>query len=219
MSSPLLPRLTSLRALGDEAAAFLLGARCAGCGQPGTLLCAPCVAALHPSLRTFRTPGGLPGIAALDFAGPAARCIRGLKEDGATGLARPLGAALRAAIEVAWRDVPTDTVLVPVPTARAAFRRRGYRVPELLVRRAGLAVVTVLAPGRRARDQRGLGRRERAENVRGSVRVRARSAPRTALLIDDVVTTGATFDEAVRVLAQAGWAVVGAVALAATPAS
>lgn len=201
---------------GHEILALLLAAQCPGCDRPGTLLCEECAGELAPCPVTRRTPGGVPVRAALRFDGVAARCIRRVKEDGQTMLARPLGDALGAVLPEGAGH------LVPVPTSRAALRRRGYRVPELLLRRAGAVPSRLLLPGRATGDQRSLGAAQRALNVRGSMRVgRAGSASRPGgsdvVIVDDVVTTGATIDEAARVLEGAGFHVAGAIALAATP--
>ncbi|QTV79418.1 ComF family protein [Microbacterium sp. NIBRBAC000506063] len=197
----------------DEVAAFLLAATCAGCDRPGTLLCASCRDALAPRPVRRESPSGLPLVAALPFEGVPARVIRRLKEEGETSLARPLGVALRSVL----RDVGADAALVPIPTSRAAFRRRGYRVPELLLRRAGYRPRRLLLPARAAGDQRELGRVERARNVRGSMRVAAATRPTRVVIVDDVTTSGATFDEAARVLAASGIHVVAGVAAASTP--
>lgn len=199
-----------------EIGALLLAARCPGCASPGTVLCDACRTALEPSPRVVRTPGGLLVRAALPLEGPAASCIRRLKGEGETLLARPLGAALAAVLTPAL--VPGAWV-IPVPTSRAAFRRRGARVPELLVRRAGADPQRVLTLTRRVRDQRELAAPDRAANVRGAMISRRRGHGAPAVVVDDVVTTGATLDEAVRALVAAGFVVVGAVALAATPKS
>ena len=196
----------------DEVAAFLLAAGCAGCDAPGTLLCERCRRGLSPQPVRRRSPGGLDLVAALPFEGVAARMIRALKEEGATYLARHLGPLLRAAVDLAG----VDAALVPIPTGRAAFRRRGYRVPELLIRRAGLRPRRLLLPARAVGDQRGLGARERARNVRGSMRVRA-GITGDVVLIDDVITSGATMDEGVRVCAASGIRVVAGIAVASTP--
>ena len=66
------------------------------------------------------------------------------------------------------------------------------------------------------RDQAGLDVAQRAANRRASMSVRAR-APRTVLLVDDIITTGATLSEASRALQQAGHTVLGAAVVAATP--
>ncbi|MGO2684296.1 ComF family protein [Microbacterium sp.] len=208
--------MTGWAALADEIAAFVLSASCAGCDAPGTLLCDPCRHALVARPVRTTTPEGMPVVAALAFDGVAARCIRRLKEEGETLLARPLGAALGEACAGIVTEHPT-ALPVPVPTGRAAFRRRGYRVPELLIRQAGQRPARLLAPAQRTEDQRGLALAERRRNVTGSMRVRRARQGRDVLVFDDVVTTGATLDEAARVLTAAGFRVCGAVALAATP--
>lgn len=191
---------------------MLLGASCAGCDEPGRLLCDGCRNLLRPVPVRRALTAGLSATAALPFDGVAARCIRAVKEDGSTLLVRPLAAALRAV-------VPSDpaVLLVPVPTSRAAFRRRGFRVPELLVRACGRRPTRLLVPVGRAEDQRGLGRAERALNVAGSMRARRAGTGDEVIVVDDVITTGATLTEASDVLREAGFLVRGAIALAATP--
>lgn len=200
------------RRIGGDALALLLAASCPGCDRSGTLLCDGCRMLLRADPQQVRTPEGMPVHAALRYEGVPARAIRRLKEDGATMLARPLGAALTGIL----RTSGAGALIVPVPTSRAAFRRRGYRVPDLLVRRAGASAHRLLVPARRTGDQRGLGREARARNVSASMRAARRGRGRV-VIVDDVVTTGATLDEAARALRAAGFTPVCAVALAATP--
>lgn len=209
-----MPTLPPWQNLLAEIGAFLLAATCAGCDVPGALLCDRCRARLQADPVDVRTPRGLPVRAALPFEGVAARCIRRLKGDGDTLLARPLGATLAHVLTPALGD---GIHAVPIPTTRAAFRRRGYRVPDLLIARAGAEPWGLLRPHGRHVDQRGLSVQERAQNVHGSLRVRHDGRGAMVVIVDDVVTTGATFDEAARALTAAGFEVVSAVALAATP--
>jgi predicted amidophosphoribosyltransferase len=96
------------------------------------------------------------------------------------------------------------------------MRRRGYRVVDLLARRAGLLPSRLLVPARPVGDQRGLDREARARNVAGSMRARD-AAGRAILLLDDVATTGATLVEGRRTLLAAGASEVVVAALAVTP--
>ncbi|WP_137845248.1 phosphoribosyltransferase family protein [Microbacterium sp. 2FI] len=210
---PSVPQI--VRAALADALALVLPVSCAGCDEPDVALCAACRAALAPCpvRRETAGAGSLPVGGGLAFEGVAARVMRALKEDGRLSLARQLAPALTAAVARAGGG---DALLVPVPTSRASFRRRGFRVPDLIAARAGLSVTRALRPVRRVADQRGLGRLERRGNVAGSLVARGVHGVRV-VVFDDVVTTGATLDEAVRALRAAGADVVGAVAVAATP--
>lgn len=203
---------------GAEALALLFPVSCAGCGDPGVALCAACRSALTPAVVRRVLPSGLTVWSGARFEGPVASALRAMKRDGRTGLARALGPALGAALASAARDGPggSGLVVVPVPTSRAAIRRRGFRVVELLARRAGVAPARLLVIDRRTADQRGLGRAERRSNVAGSMRAR-RVDGLSVVVIDDVVTTGATLEEASRALSAAGARVIAAATVAATP--
>lgn len=209
-----MPPRRDLLLIGAEIAALLLSATCAGCDEPGTVLCPRCRQALAPAPLDALTPRGLAVRAALPFEGVASRCIRRLKGEGETLLAGPLGLALAA---VLTPEVASVARVIPVPTSRAAFRRRGYRVPELLIRRAGADPRRVLSLVTGTVDQRGLGVRAREQNMRDAMRARGPGEGSAAVIVDDVVTTGATIDEAARALEAGGFRVVTAVALAATP--
>lgn len=205
----------ALRAAWEAAGALILPVWCAGCGAPGTALCPECRAALRPAPAHRALPDGLEVHVGLAYGGVVAGVIGALKEEGRTGLARPLAPALRAALAAVRPDRPV--VAVPVPTTRAAFRRRGYRVPELLARRAGIPTLRALEWRRRVDDQRSLDRARRRDNVSGAMGItrRVRAAPPPAVvLLDDVITTGATLAEAARALRSAGVPVIGAAALA-----
>jgi predicted amidophosphoribosyltransferase len=225
-----------LRAACADALALLLPVWCAGCDEPDVALCERCAQTLRPDPRcqvVDVSGGGVEVWSGLAFEGVAARVLRTIKEDGRTGLAAALAPALAAALD---RAGAAGCVLVPMPTSRSAYRRRGFRVPDLLLRRAGRPRRRLLRLARRTDDQRGLDRDARRRNVTGSLIARIPPAgvpgagarrggsgaagPAAGLrvvVVDDVVTTGASLAEAVRALRVAGVEVVAAVTVAATP--
>jgi predicted amidophosphoribosyltransferase len=151
----------------------------------------------------------------IDYERSAANVIRELKQRGRVGLARDLAPALRASLAAAAGS-ERAVAAVPVPQGRRSARARGYRVVELLLRRAGADPVRALAWRRQIADQRGLGRDGRRRNLSGALVARIRPGTRV-VIVDDVVTTGSTLLEAQRALEAAGGIVVGAATLAATP--
>lgn len=128
--------------------------------------------------------------------------------------------AVRAAVEmlVDAFPFPPRAVLVPLPTSRRHVRMRGFDHTENLAyelaRRTGLKRQSLLIRGRHF-VQKGASRRVRAEQVRGAFRVvRPLKADVTYLLVDDIVTTGASIYEAARCLREAGAETVWAVCIA-----
>jgi ComF family protein len=162
--------------------------------------------------------------AALVYDRSAVDIIRCYKYRGKTRLAAPLGTLLWRTFVRYWEGRTVDLVL-PVPLHRRRLRRRGFNQSELLLREwrthAHASAVPpmgsgVLARTRTAVPQAGLGRRERESNIRGVFAVRRPEQVdgRDILLVDDVITTGATAGECARVLLASGAARVDVLALA-----
>jgi predicted amidophosphoribosyltransferase len=134
-----------------------------------------------------------------------------------------LAASVSAAAETTYGPV----LLVPVPSRSAATRQRGHD-PLLRIAKCAASVMraerpTAVAPllvaSRRLVDQAGLSGAGRAANLAGAHRMRrwAALAPGSVVVVvDDVVTTGASLTEAVRALRAAGVSVHGAAVVAAT---
>lgn len=208
------------------AADLLLGASCAGCGTAAVDLCAACRARVAP--RPLTVPGHpVPVRAAGEHVGVLREVVLAWKRRGHTRLTPVVGTLLAAA--VCALEPGGEVVLVPVPTTRRSRRRRGADLVGLAAAQAarvlpGLgvraSVVPALALERTPADQVGLGSLERRHNLQGAFRRGRRALPVGAdvVVVDDVVTTGATLAEAVRALTADGTAVLGAAVVAARPA-
>lgn len=225
-----------LASLSAAAADLILGVTCVGCERPGLTLCTDCNRLL--GTQPFRTwpdpcPAGLPRVwAATSYAGTARAALVAHKEEGQLTLARPLGRALALAVLglLASRPATQGPVeLVPVPSRRAVVRSRGHDPLLRMAREAGRAlrqagvdagVGNVLRQCRGVADQAGLDAAGRAANLAGAFAVtRDRVVRRRAnawVVVDDIITTGATALEAAGALAAADVSVLGVAVVAAT---
>jgi ComF family protein len=224
--------MASLGRLAATALDLAFPATCAGCGREGQPLCERCLPALDARLDLpGGTPIGLPvalpaPLLQLEwcapFTGPVRDALHQLKYASERRLATPLGAAVARR----WARVGTGaTVVVPVPVHADRERARGYDQATLIAAVVawdlGRPLARALERGRATVAQFELGRDERAANVAGAFRPRAADpaavrsiAGRWVLLVDDVVTTGATLAACGEALLQAGAAAVSAVAVA-----
>jgi ComF family protein len=207
-----------------------LPATCAGCGREGDPLCAACLPAIHARERMRAgIPLGLPSdipapLLQLEwcapFEGAVRRALHALKYAGELRLSGPLGGAIAAR----WRQAGAGgdcLVHVPVHASRAA--ERGYDQAERLARAAagelGSPHLTALERVRATTAQFRLDRTHRAANVADAFRVRPGTDRRAirgrwVVLVDDVVTTGATLSACAEVLLGAGAVGVSAVTVA-----
>lgn len=193
-------------------------AACPSCGAPyGFLTCTECDGTWLPRAT----------VAAFGFHGTPARMVTALKDAHELRLAPVMAAAMATALEEAsaWpardgapRFSPADTDAVCfVPATAAAYARRGFDHMELvaraLARELSLPLADVLVRSA-ARDQRDLGREERAANLALTMRSLEDVAGARLLLVDDVATTGASLAEGTRALLARGAASVTACVLA-----
>lgn len=230
-SANLLVRSASLAV--SRIASLLACRTCPLCGAalgpvPG-LLCGWCRARLYPNPRGagVRIAGGggrdRPGVLVHSpflHAGSARELVIGLKFRGRRDLGR-----LAADLMTGAGSAPPDaggSVIVPVPLCRARLRQRGYNQAEeiasALARAHGTRVSRCLSREDRP-PQTGLSAALRRSNVRGAFRTGREAVPAGVpiLLVDDVVTTGSTLDEAARFLEAAGGDVAGALTLTYRP--
>ncbi|GAA2344602.1 phosphoribosyltransferase family protein [Streptomyces caniferus] len=217
-----------------ELAGLVLPVDCAGCGRPRTELCAECRRALARDgcgarrVRPWPSPAGLPRVwAGAPYADEVRAVLLAHKERGALRLAGPLGEVLAGAVR-GLRPGGGPHLLVPVPSARRAVAGRGHdpvrrtalaAARELRRSGVGARVLAVVRQRRAVSDQAGLSARQRLANVAGALEVRGAAGRlltgRSVVLVDDLVTTGATLAEASRVVTAAGGRVIGAAVVAA----
>ncbi|WP_022924170.1 ComF family protein [Serinicoccus marinus] len=220
-----------LRALLD----LLAPQDCAGCAAEGSVWCGACESLLSVPPRPWRPtpcPAGFPPTwTGPDYSGVVRAGLVAWKEQdrvAATGaLAQILRRSLRAAIAASPEHraavaVGRPVAVLPAPSSRRSTRARGRSPVGDLARAAAgpAAVVPGLVLRRRVRDQAGLSAAERARNLAGAVDLAPRAAARLAglpcVVVDDIVTTGATLTDCARALAAGGAGPVVAATVAAT---
>ncbi|BBX26810.1 ComF family protein [Mycolicibacterium alvei] len=194
---------------------LILPLECGGCGAPSTRWCAACAGHLavgddEPHLVTPRTDPGVPVFALGRHAGIRRRVIVAAKEKGRMDLVAPLAGALNVGLQhlLTWGVVGTPVTLVPAPTRRLAARRRGGDPVHRIAMAAadglpGVSVVPALRLRPWVRDSVGLSGAARQRNIAGRVRL-IRPVAGEVVLVDDIVTTGATAAESVGMLTNAG---------------
>ncbi|KZS58591.1 ComF family protein [Mycobacterium ostraviense] len=206
---------------------LVLPLQCGGCGAPATRWCPACMNELvvkpgEPLLVTPRVDPHVPVFALGRYTGVRRQAILAVKERGRGDLVSPLARVLAVGIHrlLCWSMVDTPLTVVPAPTRRSAARRRGG---DPITRIAGAAVaahpdIIVTAALRMrapARDSVGLDTSARERNIAGRVRLRGPKPRTEVLIVDDIITTGATARESVGVLQAAGVRVAAVLVIAA----
>ena len=217
------------RDLLTDVADLVLGRRCLLCEAIGTALCTDCLRACAAGSSTSRRSSGLPrATAALAYSDEGRTLIIEYKERGNRGLTPMLGALLADALapHLTVRSGPTS--VVPVPSHR--WSARGFDAlggiaraasHSLAARGTAVHVQPWLQTVSAYRPLKDLSRAERRLRIEGAFRVPARVRRRVArqevgrvIVVDDVLTTGATLSEAVRALTAAGIPVAGVAVVA-----
>lgn len=205
-----------------------------GCLRPGPSLCGQCRRELQAPPRSTPptpVPPGLPPVFSVaGYHGVAKAALLAHKEEGRLPLARPLGQALALSccgVLAATGRAPSPVSLVPTPSPRNRVRERGHdpllritRACVAALRQAGVAACTrpVLRVVHGVADQAGLSAGQRRTNLHQAFTATAqvRRLSGTVIVVDDIVTTGATALEATRALRTVGADVTGVAVIAAT---
>ncbi len=215
----------------DHLLSVLVPYECLGCSAEGRLLCAGCCQ-LMPTAdeRCYRCSRPAAGAltcsecmeperlhrvgARTAYEGIAKELVLRLKFSGAKAAAKEMASLLAPMLEA-----DTRRIIVPVPTAASRVRWRGYDQAKLMARelsrRSGLPYADCLIRKGRSR-QLGNSRQRRLLQLDDAFRSRgvARTAGREILLIDDVMTTGATLEAAAKALYRQGAEHISAVVFA-----
>ncbi|CAM4162323.1 DNA utilization protein GntX [Mycobacterium basiliense] len=184
------------------------------------------MAADAPRVVTPRIDPQVPVLALGRYVGARRHAILAMKERGRSDLVTPLARVLAVGVHrlLRWGLIRTPVTIVPAPTRRAAARRRGGDPVARIVGAAvaghpEISVVAALRIKALARDSVGLGAADRERNIAGRVRLHTTrlgtAAHSEVMVVDDIVTTGATARESVRVLQAVGIRVAAVLAIAA----
>lgn len=212
--------------LARDAARLLVPVSCAGCGLEDVQLCESCSAPWwEEPFRAEESAGRLevvgrerlPVWAAAELDGPPHRTVGVWKDGGRRDLDPFFAEAMARSALAVSTHVPPSVLVVPVPSRPASVRRRGLDIGALLARSVGHALGAdwrrpLASAGAASKGRTSVGRWSAAQ-----VRLRREVGPRPVLLVDDVMTTGATLARAADALEAAGTPVIGALVLAATP--
>lgn len=188
--------------------------------MPGQPACRSCQHPLAPEglladglcVSCREEPPTHDGMSAATIYGDSSReVVLALKHSGRFALAGPMGRLMAMRLEAGGLAFPSDPLVIPVPLHRTRLWSRGYNQSVLLARSLARARSWTIAPDALRRVRRtsalgGLDRMERKQMLAGAIKVSKPDlvAGRDVLLVDDVVTSGATTDACTRSLKQAG---------------
>ena len=196
----------------SELSQLLFPSRCFGCQRLGPSICSECRSNWHPHYYRSKFDE-LTVHSSLLYTPVASKIILAAKESGQKKADDLIIDAISLALQRSKLDLSLSR-LVPIPSSKSSQRRRGRSfivdLVQQLSQRTGIEVIDCLELTRKVLDQSGLHRQERATNLAGAFRV---SSPVRGelILVDDVVTTGATLREAFRAVNSQGFHAIGSV--------
>ena len=203
--------MKSIRALQE----IIFPSRCLGCGQLGLEICSLCRKNWHPHIyrQWSQHLPTFPIYSAVTYSPIAGKVLLAAKENNLVIADQLIYKALGHSLTFALREIGGD-FLIPIPSRRSVARSRGRQFIAALTYQLsaeiGLPAYENLEHLRRVRDQSSLDAKSRFHNLDGSMKS-LNFLSGKAIVIDDLVTTGATLQEAVRALRDRGIEVAAAV--------
>jgi predicted amidophosphoribosyltransferase len=203
--------MKSIRALQE----IVFPSRCLGCGQLGLEICSLCRKNWHPHIyrQWSQHLPTFPIYSAVSYSPIAGKVLLAAKENNLAVADELIYRALFHALSYSRKEIGGD-FLIPIPSRRSVARSRGRQfiaaLTSQLSTETGLPTYENLEHIRRVRDQSSLDAKSRFHNLDGSMKSLSFLSGR-AIIVDDLVTTGATLQEAVRALRDRGIEVAAAV--------
>jgi len=183
---------------------FLLPSPCILCDKIGKPICNDCLTELKLQRSAIQI-GQIPGFCYASYDDKTAKVVNAIKEKGITAAINQLAQLM----STDWPDEFKQAVLVPIPSAKHNQHRRGFSHTLLwtnaLARHLkGPRVDPILVSAKPRVDQTGLSPNQRLQNMEDAFKVIRSPKSGPLLLIDDVLTTGATLMAAEQALIAAG---------------
>jgi ComF family protein len=186
---------------------FLLPTACVICSKLGASLCTKCLNIYETNFINLSL-AGVTGFAVSDYTSEAALLVNNLKEKGVTSLTP----SLAKLVARHWPTELDNAILIPVPSSRANSKKRGFSHTVLLSKALAREIPKgscreILKSAKPRVDQVGLSPTARVQNMREAFRADLRGFDprgRPLVLLDDVLTSGATMAEAIACLESAG---------------
>ena len=209
-------------------AELIFPSRCIGCSQLGISICSTCRASWHPHiyLREINVLGfNYPIVSAVQYSPVASRVLLSAKESNISAADRLLTDAISHSLKYFVKHFGGQT-LISIPSRRSAVRKRGRNflgeITENVARDFSTNINTckfeLLTHSRKVLDQSSLNSKQRLANLSGALAAPRKSSTikgdgniGSLIIVDDLITTGATLAEAIRALRTAGFEVKGAV--------
>ena len=205
--------------------AIIFPSRCIGCTRLGISICSECRKQWHPHIyqREINWNGeNFPVLSAIQYSPIASRVLLSAKESQIRAADQLIVNGVVHSLNTFVKRYGSAT-LVPVPSRKSANRKRGrnflQEITSQVAAEVGLSSHSLLTHSRKVRDQSRLNIADRSENVSRAfsiapeltAQLSAGNTGPTIIVIDDLITTGATLSEAIRALRTAGFTVLGAV--------